>query len=232
MLRRLVVFAVALCGAALPLLARAVDGVREINAASTGGVFGPIYTISEPGSYRLTSDLVIPTGRNGILVNNIDNVTLDLNGFAIRGPGGAGTAYGIAVGTSTNVEIRNGTIRDIAGTGILATAAMAIRVIDVRVLAVDDTGINLEAGAGGPLGQHLVRGCTVKDSGGQGVRILGTGGLAEGNLIRDNGSEGLVLVSGSAYGGNVITGNNAGGAQVTGGAPIACNLIGAAAVCP
>ncbi len=231
MMRRVARFAVALCAAVLPSQAVAVDGVREINASSVSGNFGTLHIIDQPGSYRLTSDLTVPAGRIGITIS-ADDVTLDLNGFTIRGAGGAGTDRGIALGARTNVEIRNGTIRDIPGSGIYAPAATAIRVIDVRVLGVDDIGINLEDGAGPPLGQHLVRGCTVKGSGLEGVRILGSGGLAEGNTLRDNGDEGLLLGNGSGYGGNVITGNNGGGVQVSGGAATACNVIGVASVCP
>jgi len=42
-------------------------------------------TITAPGRYRLTSDLVVPAGTNGIVIR-ADNVVIDLNGFAIRGP--------------------------------------------------------------------------------------------------------------------------------------------------
>lgn len=42
-------------------------------------------TITAPGHYRLTSDLVVPAGTDGIVIR-ADNVVIDLNGFAIRGP--------------------------------------------------------------------------------------------------------------------------------------------------
>jgi len=43
-------------------------------------------TLSLPGSYRLTSNLTVPVGADGILIT-AENVTLDLNGFTIKGPG-------------------------------------------------------------------------------------------------------------------------------------------------
>jgi hypothetical protein len=230
MMRRVVCFAFGV-GFCLSTSASAVDGVREINQSNVSGNPTVLHIIDQPGSYRLTSDLAVPAGRNGIDIN-ADDVTLDLNGFTIRGPGGAGTTRGIALGTGTNIEIRNGTVRDISGSGIHATAATAVRVIDVRVLNVDDVGINLEAGAMPPFGQHLVRGCTVRGSGAEGVRLLGAGSLAERNLLRDNTSVGLVLSSSGAFGGNVITANNGGGSQVMGGVSIACNLMGMVANCP
>ena len=43
-------------------------------------------TLSVPGSYKLTGNLVVPGGLNGIEITS-DNVTLDLNGFRIAGSG-------------------------------------------------------------------------------------------------------------------------------------------------
>ncbi len=41
-------------------------------------------TISQPGSYKLTSNLYVPAGSDGIQIT-ADNVTLDLNGFTVLG---------------------------------------------------------------------------------------------------------------------------------------------------
>ena len=76
--------------------AHAVDGVIEINQAKAlaGGVTGtdggnfPV-TIDKGGSYRLTSNLVVPADTNGIVVSIIGAaadpsiVDIDLNGFTI-----------------------------------------------------------------------------------------------------------------------------------------------------
>lgn len=43
-------------------------------------------TLSVPGSYKLTGNLVVPGGLDGIEITS-DNVTLDLNGFRIAGSG-------------------------------------------------------------------------------------------------------------------------------------------------
>src|SRR5438045_1829085 len=74
-------------------LSRAADGVISIdqNAAMAGGVTpgdapGFPITISQPGSYRLSSNLIVPNGLvNGIEIM-VDDVVLDLNGFASMGP--------------------------------------------------------------------------------------------------------------------------------------------------
>ena len=65
---------------AIPISAYGVDG--QIKIAQTAGTTFPI-TINEPGSYVLTSNLIVATG-NAININ-ADNVTLDLNGHTIHG---------------------------------------------------------------------------------------------------------------------------------------------------
>ncbi len=50
------------------------------------------YTITEPGSYVLISNLVAPPGADGIVID-ADGVTIDLNGFSLVG---SGTGRGIA----------------------------------------------------------------------------------------------------------------------------------------
>src|SRR5262245_24149126 len=72
-------------------LALAADGVLEINqtcALSSSGCFtgdtqGFPVTITQSGSYRLTSDLSVPAGSDGIELRT-NEVALDLNGFGIR----------------------------------------------------------------------------------------------------------------------------------------------------
>lgn len=73
---------------AAPVLA--ADGVVEINQACvTGGCFtgdspGFPVTITKPGAYRLTSDLVVPASKLAIQIRTGD-VGIDLHGFAILG---------------------------------------------------------------------------------------------------------------------------------------------------
>ena len=50
-----------------------------------GDTAGFPVTISQPGHYKLTSNLYVPAATQGIVIT-ADNVTLDLNGFGIIGP--------------------------------------------------------------------------------------------------------------------------------------------------
>ena len=77
------------------------------------------FTINDPGSYYLTADLTGSNAEHGISIDS-DDVTLDLNGFTLRGV--AGSLDGIYVVNSTpdygNIIIRNGNVRKWGGNGM------------------------------------------------------------------------------------------------------------------
>ncbi|UCG55592.1 MAG: hypothetical protein JSU70_12065 [Phycisphaerales bacterium] len=148
---------------------------------------GPFY-ISRAGSYYLTGNRTAST--TGIYITQaVGNVTIDLSGFTLTGSD-SGTSPGIRIGVLSgisNVEIRNGTIRgfehgiyenDDTGTGH--------RVINVRAISNTKSGIYL------PGSGHLVKDCTVSDSGTQasdtvnGIYV-GSGCTVTGNTVRNNG---------------------------------------------
>jgi hypothetical protein len=72
----------------------AADGVREINQASVSGNVSTLHVIRDPGSYRLTGDLVAPSGKYGINVDADGEVTLDLNGFTLSSLSAPGSGPG------------------------------------------------------------------------------------------------------------------------------------------
>jgi len=97
------------------------------------------YTISTPGMYHLTGNLIHSTYTDIIVISS-DNVTLDLNGFMIQG---IGSKSGIEITSpSSNIEIRNGAI---TGTlyGIHSSSGSSnIKIHNIR--ATDNsTGIRL-----------------------------------------------------------------------------------------
>src|SRR5262249_22472005 len=77
------------CGSVL----HAEDGLTLIDQkavmagkVTAGDAPGFPVTISQPGSYRLSGNLVVPDPGTTAVEITADNVTLDLNGFAIMGP--------------------------------------------------------------------------------------------------------------------------------------------------
>ncbi len=89
----------------------AVDGTVLINQSTVMAAGGFPYTISQSGSYKLSGNLQVPIGSNGIIIAK-SNVTLDLNGFTIFG-GSNAIGNGIllsAQGSPKAMTVRNGTI--------------------------------------------------------------------------------------------------------------------------
>ena len=59
--RVLILLAIAI----LPVCAFAVDGVTLINQSTVMAAGGFPYVISQPGSYKLAGNLMVPSGQNG-----------------------------------------------------------------------------------------------------------------------------------------------------------------------
>jgi hypothetical protein len=93
---------------------------------STAGPFN----ITSSGSYYLTRN--IGYGDNGLVIS-ADDVTIDLNGFSLLGPG-TGSGNGIFVsGTHKNLTVRNGEIHGFGGHGISASTTDNVVVEHVTV---------------------------------------------------------------------------------------------------
>ena len=99
----------------------AVDGVILIDQSralagniTPGDTPGFPITISQSGSYRLSSNLSVPSGFNAIVLTAA-NVTIDLNGFTIttpvQAPGGGKTGIINDLSVAPNgITVRNGNI--------------------------------------------------------------------------------------------------------------------------
>jgi hypothetical protein len=185
---------------ALPICnAHAIDGVIEINHAKimAAGVYP--YTISQPGSYRLTGNLTQPNPNTDVIRIHASHVTLDLNGHAILGAntcalsGGAvvctanGTGRGISSSIAPNevvdTRIRNGTVSGMGGDCITGPHSPPGQIEDIAVSHCGGRGI-----VGGYA--HVIR-CQVMLSIGDGINAY----AAAGNLAHVNGGAGIVTSS-------------------------------------
>jgi len=166
--------------------AGAVDGVIEINQAKVLAAGEFPYVISATGSYRLTGNLTVPASTNGINVFAA-NVTIDLNGFSITGPGStSATPIGInSAGVDSTVE--NGTV-----TGFGIGVKVGFYGI-VKSVHADENGDGVLAGS-----DSIVENCT-----------------ANGSTQTTIGS-GIVCISGCRISGNTANGNIAAGIACTG----------------
>jgi hypothetical protein len=242
--------------------AMAGDGVYEINqACAAAGCFPndspgfPVNGTVVGGSYKLTSDLVVPDA-NTWAVAIPQAATLDLNGFAIRGPTsctgvpavctGAGTGSGVGVGASGTV--RNGTIRGMGDKGI--SGDDGVRVENVQIESnggdgikgyygsegwyISDSSIQHNGGDGIDLNGGAPKGTLIVHNsiyGNAGFGVQGTGLSMLGNMVDSNASYGLNANMGSGQatlGQNTFFNNNGGNAntQKLGGQSLGGNYCG------
>ncbi len=81
-----------------------------INATNTPGDSDSLYRITQPGSYYLTGNITGVSGKRGIEIASND-VTIDLNGFALLGVPGATQGIFATLSDSVGISIMNGTVR-------------------------------------------------------------------------------------------------------------------------
>ena len=179
----------------------AVDGVILINQSSVLAAGGFPFNILQHGSYKLSSDLVVPAETNGIQIS-ASGVTLDLNGFSIRGPilcqGTVCSPHNndtrAIFFVSDRTTIRNGYINGVS-TGILGELGGGT-IEDMHITATDSFGI-------------ITINTSVRHS-----EVFGTAGLGLAcsqcavleNMIFEN-AKGGVNLGGGIFGGNVVSSN-------------------------
>ncbi len=164
------------------------------------------FTIDACGSYFLTRCLTGVPGSAGITID-ADDVTLDLNGFALIGV--PGSLQGIVVQPGRrNVAVLDGTIRSWGGNGVEAVNAANAQLHDLR--ASDNGGSGLMVGFAG-----IIRDCTASDNAGSGL-VAGLGGIVSRSTANGNGVNGIVAPFAATATGCVIEGCTARGNSFVG----------------
>ena len=184
--------------------ALAVDGVLEINqtCAVETGCFpndGPGYPIfiDKPGSYRLTSNLVVPNeNTDGIRVGS-SNISIDLNGFAIARMGceeateicipesgtGSGVELSVVAPDAYGISVQNGSIIGMGSHGVILGAGSRISKLQVRWNRLD--GIHVTS-------DSLIDDNNVNQNGRDGI-VADTGSSVTDNTVFLHGGVGLNL---------------------------------------
>lgn len=176
-------------------------------------------TIDTSGAYFLSENLT-STG-DGVTVI-VDNVTIDLKGFSLIGPGKtSGSNTGISIINSHNVEISNGTVRDFGGSGIGSSGIGKHRAIAIRVIGNGGDGIEFHSGASAAGSQ--IRDSVIAENDGRGVHSS-HGAVITGNTISNNGS-GLNSGWGSTVSNNTIYENAGPGIVMGPGSTIVDNTV-------
>jgi parallel beta-helix repeat protein len=178
------------------------------------------FTINASGSYYVTSNLTGVAGQHGITIN-ADNVTLDLGGFELVGPGGAATAAIRLINAHTNATIRNGTVRGWLSSSVLAETAASteMHVENLRVFNGGSAGILL--GNNGTAKGCEVRACVATGIfGGTSCKIIECTSVGQTGA----GGDGIFLVRNGTVTDCVVTGNGNRGI-VTGDASVISHCV-------
>ena len=200
--------------------ALAVDGTVLINQSTitnglpgcpTGGHF-PI-VICQSGSYRLSGNVTVPDANTDAIHINADNVTLDLNGFAILGPATcksgtfpvqcSTTGNGVGIfSLHNNIGVSNGTISGMGSAGIRfldeTVAGTVARFDGLRVtnnagvapLSSPDSQFDKGQAGGGIIASFaIISNCMVSTNAQHGILAKGTANL---NNVTFNGGFGIL----------------------------------------
>ena len=187
----------------MPLVFAATDAPAEFYViAGSRGVGTEIkslpYTISSSGFYYITKNLSCGPESHGITIVG-HNVTLDLMGFNLAGSG-QGIYHGIYMNQKTNVEIRNGTVRNFPQDGIHEeSVGTGHRIINIRTRNNGRRGIYFASEGR----NHIVKNCTAVGNASNGIDAAGSGSTVTGNTCYNNALSGIYAGNGST-----VTGNN------------------------
>jgi hypothetical protein len=206
----------------------AVDGVVLINQASVNAAGGFPYVISQPGSYKLAGNLVAKDTTTNLIVVKADNVTIDLNGFAITGTNTCLSGCSLLTGQvgisidfyQKDLTIVNGTVAGMGGSGISLNGD-GIRIDSVISHDNGSTGIFVRSGQ--------ISHVRVFNNGGYGIQGFAGGGILQNSYSARNALSGFDAIVTWSYFQNNFQLN---GLNVTGGPTnMGQNLCGTSA-CP
>ncbi|MCA9293886.1 MAG: right-handed parallel beta-helix repeat-containing protein, partial [Phycisphaerales bacterium] len=183
-----------------------------INATNTPGDADSIFNISAPGSYYLTANIQaqVFSNKHGIEITT-SGVSIDLNGFELRGGAGMGAFDAIRANGAdlTNITIRNGSIRDWGAYGIQTIAP--VRISDIVVSGCSEYGIFVGS-------DSSIANCIARNNDGDGIH--GTTCTVTDCVASDNGGYGIYLSQGTILNcvtrGNTTSGIRTGGGTISG----------------
>jgi hypothetical protein len=199
-----------------PAYLYAVDGEVLISQATVNAAGGFPYVISNPGSYKLSGNLILTDLSKDAIVIAHDFVTLDFGGFSIIGPNdcssGSCTPFpkipkaGVTTKYESiplfNITIRNGTIQGM-GFGIrLSGDSNTVENMNIRSNYYDGITL-LRPDIQGSL--QRVHGCNVNLNN---VGIIIDGGQINSNNVSGNRGSGIAIGgAGALVNHNVVIGN-------------------------
>lgn len=161
-----------------------------IDAENTPGDADSVFKITSSGSYYLIGNITVLLAESAIEIA-ADDVTIDLNGFEIRGFD-AGTLDGITASEPSprNIHILNGTVQGFGDDGIDILNSVNCTIKDIRVSDCVDRAISVHGGT------CVVTDCVVSGNG-RGIVVDGPGVVSR-CYASSNAAGGIFVGSGSA----------------------------------
>jgi len=137
-----------------------------IGPDTTPGDDDSLFRITEGGSYYLTENVIGEADKAGIEVA-ANNITIDLNGFALIGI--FGTLDGIGTDPDEaisyfSITIRNGTVRNWRGHGIGGSRLSGTLVADIHAQDNSDNGIEVNP-------RSIIDRCIVEGNNANGIKV-------------------------------------------------------------
>ena len=174
-----------------------LESRTPVNTSTTPGDALNLFIISQPGSYYLTSNIVGVSSKDGIKITT-NNITLDLNGFSMRGSSGSFDGILVPSGvTCSNIVIRNGAISSWGEYGIQSSGDIVNSTFENLNVSFSAT-VGIECGNG-----CVVRNCSVNGNVESGIYVHGSGCLVVGNICTGNNT-----LNNSGYAGILVAGAN------------------------
>lgn len=200
----------------------------RVPVQSLSGSATAVYSITQPGSYYLTGDILGAAGKNGIEIANVQ-VTLDLSGFNVTGVPGALT--GIVAGGGASV--RNGAVNAWPGGGVNVCNVSQLQALSAtgngnyafvvcRGNVVDCVAQQNQNGFQG-FGA-VFQNCHAVSNSGQGFSA--SNGSALLGCAANGNSVGIVASGGSLVGQSTAFGNSTDGIQLSGTSRAVENMVG------
>ncbi len=194
----------------IPLSAYGVDGQIKIAQPASFPII-----IDQPGSYVLTCNITTAITNVNCFEIDTDNVTLDLNGHALIGPGkeNGSSGSGIYVNNRNNIAIINGVVRDFREYGINLTGTGTNHQLkDIRIYSNGLHGISAT--------YSTITNCTASYNGSHG--IYSSDSSITNCTVSHNGFHGFSVTSSTTISNCTATYNSSHGFYVSNSTVVNC----------
>ncbi|MHA1947465.1 MAG: right-handed parallel beta-helix repeat-containing protein [Planctomycetota bacterium] len=160
-----------------------VEARIPIQSLSESGT--ALYVISQSGSYYLTGNITGETDKNGIEIT-ADDVTINLNGYALIGPGKTtgSTGHGIYASSKQRISVSNGSVSNWRESGVYLFACYSCSITQI---SADNNGSDgLHSGD-----NSMISNCVAKENGVNGIWARGSGSSVSNCSAYQNGTYGI-----------------------------------------